>query len=806
MSSCRLPGSFIDTSENMDADDHGSLEAEAKRRRLRKGTHSCWACKRSKVRCTFASSTDVTCIICRRRGAKCISQELPEGHSQIEDTASRIVRVEALLNQLVKEVDHSSVAKGQSGVQSRSKDGRRPQSAASTPAASTLGSKPAQTPFIPLHDRPAQERVPGDSQDGGTSEYHLTPEFHTPYLQTPSPAKAIPSNSGKYEKVSQALLAGFPSQEDLDILVKVGSGITVFCHQVNVKLRSQLIREGLQDETKILEVRNSQTHPVLLAKQMLMFSSMLLHLPPNENIPGLSENHRIIMERLADTAISEVTTREELLGTMESLECILLEAFYHLNCGNMRRSLLTIRRAVVAAQLMGMNRLHQLPVKVLDPSTDIDPQVIWFRIVYMDRFLSLMLGLPQGHSDMSMGSNLALGSGEPSERLERLHTMILSRMLERNNLGLSESSIEMTHEIDADLINAAEGMPTRFWRPPNFAGLEKDSQEALWEIMRVKDQMFHYTMLNQLHLPFLLSCGAESKNEYAKTTCVNSSREILTRFIAFRAFNRISASCRLGDFLALVAGMTLIIAHLYSHRRKETNNLLSHQRLGDRATIEQALESMEGSSDLNDDKLAASCARLLQQLLHIEAEAAQGHNYSVQKVQQPGSDDEDGRNVLFITVPYFGTVRFTRDGIRLMETAKLSPRHMQELRDHVTIGGIGSVQVANHVPTNGFGHPPANSPEGFVDYVDSSNLPFPSHQRLAQLPATELYTIPDTAQLHSTIVGDGFMQQQDLFPGIAAGQADWVFQGFDTTFFDNLMGGESVQFSDGGIASNWDQN
>lgn len=76
--------------------------------------------------------------------------------------------------------------------------------------------------------------------------------------------------------------------------------------------------------------------------------------------------------------------------------------------------------------------------------------------------------------------------------------------------------------------------------------------------------------------------------------------------------------------------------------------------------------------------------------------------------------------------------------------------------------------------------------------MDSSNLPFPSHQRLAQLPATELYTIPDAAQLHSTIVGDGFMQQQDLFPGIAAGQADWVFQGFDTTFFDNLMGGESV--------------
>lgn len=494
------------------------------------------------------------------------------------------------------------------------------------------------------------------------------------------------------------------------------------------------------------------------------------------------------MERLADTAISEVTTREELLVTIESLECILLEAFYHLNCGNMRRSLLAFRRAVVAAQLMGMNRPYNLPVKVLGPNTDIDPQVMWFRIVYMDRFLSLMLGLPQGHSDISMSSDVALDSSEPSERLERLHTVILSRMLERNNLGLSQSAITMTLEIDADLLKAAEGMPAKFWGPPNFAGLEKDSQEALWESMRVKDQMFHYTMLNQLHLPFLFSYGAEPKNEYAKITCVNSSREILTQFVAFRAFNRFSASCRLADFLALVAGMTLILAHLYGHRQEETDNLLAHQRLGDCATMEQALEIMEVSSNINEDMLAARCARLLQQLLHIEADAAQGQNYSAQKVQWSESGHEDGRNVLFITLPYFGTVRFTRDGTRSMETAKALPCHTQEFIEHITIGGIGSVQVSNQVLTNDFGQPSANSPECLVDHVDSGNLSSQSHQRLTQPSAGELYTVSDATQLPSAISGDESMQQQDIYPGVATDKADWVFQGFDTTFFDNDNG------------------
>jgi hypothetical protein len=271
-----------------------------------------------------------------------------------------------------------------------------------------------------------------------------------PDLQTPSPARVVPPAAGKYEKVSQVLLVAFPSDNDLHILLKTVSGIKVFCHQVNVKLRSQLIRDGLQDESKIVEIRSLRAHPVLLAKEMLLFSSMLLHISSHTRIFGLSEHHRVVMERLADTAIDQVTTRGDLLGTIESLECVLLEAFYHLNCGNMRRSWLAFRRAMVAAQLMGIHRPCSLPVKTLDSSTDIDPQFMWFRIVYMDRFLSLMLGLPQGHCDMSMGSDTALTRGEPSERLERLHAIILSSILERNELGLFQRAAAMTLEIDTD--------------------------------------------------------------------------------------------------------------------------------------------------------------------------------------------------------------------------------------------------------------------------------------------------------------------------------------------------------------------
>lgn len=118
-------------------------EPEAKRRRLRKGTHSCWECKRRKVRCNFASPTDTICITCRRRGTKCVSQELPE--EVPADNADRIERVEALLSQLVKSIHHNNGAND--GSQTIS--GGQYNIAALAP--STTGSESAPS-FMPLHE------------------------------------------------------------------------------------------------------------------------------------------------------------------------------------------------------------------------------------------------------------------------------------------------------------------------------------------------------------------------------------------------------------------------------------------------------------------------------------------------------------------------------------------------------------------------------------------------------------------------------------------------------------------------------
>lgn len=66
--------------------------------------------------------------------------------------------------------------------------------------------------------------------------------------------------------------------------------------------------------------------------------------------------------------------------------------------------------------------------------------------------------------------------------------------------------------------------------------------------------------------------------------------------------------------------------------------------------------------------LAARCANLLQQLLNVETDAAQGQSYSAQKVQSAESYHEDQRTVLFISVPYVGIIRIALEGISSMDT------------------------------------------------------------------------------------------------------------------------------------------
>jgi len=81
----------------------GEAPAMPKRRKVRKGTQSCWECKRRKTRCTFAAPTGAVCDGCRSRRTKCIKQEFRDDAATASSKVDRISRVEILVEKLVQD-------------------------------------------------------------------------------------------------------------------------------------------------------------------------------------------------------------------------------------------------------------------------------------------------------------------------------------------------------------------------------------------------------------------------------------------------------------------------------------------------------------------------------------------------------------------------------------------------------------------------------------------------------------------------------------------------------------------------------
>ena len=84
-------------------------ELSDRRRKIRKGTRSCWPCKRRKVRCSFPSPQSRVCSNCQRRGSICVGQDVPEElitsePRQDEAIVDRLGRVEALVSNLAQRV------------------------------------------------------------------------------------------------------------------------------------------------------------------------------------------------------------------------------------------------------------------------------------------------------------------------------------------------------------------------------------------------------------------------------------------------------------------------------------------------------------------------------------------------------------------------------------------------------------------------------------------------------------------------------------------------------------------------------
>ncbi|OKL62328.1 hypothetical protein UA08_02282 [Talaromyces atroroseus] len=538
--------------------------AVPKRRKVRKGTQSCWECKRRKIRCTFATPTETICDGCRSRRTKCISQKFHDEAAQATRKVDRLSRMESLVEELV---NRSSV----------------------------------HTPGLLHQVRPDQNENIQSGEAVGPCDTDYEPPPSTIPGRIPDINSLLTSN---FDDISSALLC-IPSCSASDLL-------------------------------------------------------------------GQSLDYRAMMSRVFDTATRLVTSDDDLVHSLEGIECIMIESMYFNNAGNLRRAWLANRRAMVIAQMMRLHTGTSSPV-ILENETRnrIDPDCMWFRLVLSDRYLSLMLGLPQGSFENVFASPEAIDCCMAVERLERMVAVAAGLIIQRN--GTERTDLAATYKIDKMLQEAAASMPSQWWlMAPDLTACSGNHAKALEESIRLMNQFAYHHLLVQLHLPYMmLPSSLHPSYDYTKMTAANASRTIIAQFVSFRNFGLATAYCRGIDFVAFIASTTLCLAHIqarHQHESEENERFtgfqsIQHQRVSDRALLEQTLEIMEKMAQ-SRDVVAQKISNIIRPLLAIENNSFRGDCYHI--CASAGASRHDSQclgntseafRVLCIQIPYFGTIQ-----------------------------------------------------------------------------------------------------------------------------------------------------
>ncbi|PVI03859.1 hypothetical protein DM02DRAFT_669564 [Periconia macrospinosa] len=607
-----------------------------KKRKLRKGTHSCWECKRRKAKCVFTDSEDSVCVGCRNRGTVCVGQDEKalwvdqEGGGETKVANKRLERVEFMLETLLK--DRGLLPK-------------------------TSGNTERLLPELP-------NEVP--STNPVSDEAHNTSK-----IRDTNPT------------LSQTLYALLPSSQECLAVCEKAEFIPCFFQQLlnrNFLDVCNTFPELVLTKSKMAVFPAPNAHPIVLAQRLLILACISqISQYSSEDHSQLAGQWKKRAQTMTDTVIDLVTSKDHFVRNAEGLECLMLEATYHSNSGNIRRAFTTIRRAMALAQLFGIHRTeYQCPQQIDSQAPKFDAAYTWYRIVYLDRLYCLILGLPQGSSDIKFLNPPKKLKINFEEHLERQHCIIAAKILERNEVEPQNACV-LTGEIDKMLQSAATIPPSEWWLLPTFSTSLSQSQRFL-ATGRLAMQLFHFNLINQTHLPYIFhnihhNDGSSSPvpttattptHECSKNACATASREILSRYLLIRESSLVVHAYTFLDFFTLIAAMTLLVLHIDNHwlhrasqspHSRPSPHILSHMRPSDRAMLERLAHHMS----LKDTSTTSKGFKVLQELLAVEDETFRyGSVGSGVIVKDESEVDANAKERFFeIRMPWYGWLRLS---------------------------------------------------------------------------------------------------------------------------------------------------
>ena len=337
------------------------------------------------------------------------------------------------------------------------------------------------------------------------------------------------------------------------------------------------------------------------------------------------------VERCLKVVEELILSDDELVSTVDGIECLILRSKHSANDGRIRRSWIYYRRGLVFAQLLG---LHRRATNY--PQAEAQRrESVWKALYEGDRFVSLLLGLPyyvaKGHTDMDR----TVSQTGPSYFL-RL-SEIVGDVIDRNLDSSTQSNYLTTVKIEGDLINLANSMPSDWWH----TGISETEDLSSLLYHRLLPQFWHHQVRALLHLPFMLKANQDRQYEYNRVAALESARAMITCYQIFRPKQGYaSLVCKIVDFQVFTAAMLLVLnligfrgstaKHSEEDDDRDWDLLISTNRM-----LQQASEATDGV-------VASQATRALDMFTRVRNTECTGYLEATCK----------------IVIPYFGTIQF----------------------------------------------------------------------------------------------------------------------------------------------------
>lgn len=607
-----------------------------------------FAGRRRKKSCVPRPATPGTCEECFARGVQCRKQEVSIGAKRrpqvgTHDLQQRVTELETALSTISQKLDApSGTTEPDNGAENVLQ--HSPQR--------VLPSKPAipsdlnpetllkHAPVLSLFDNALLSRQPDDeTSDDFRRIRSLGPEVNKSTL--------------RLDNIRRTLLSLFPSEQRQEALLNASynwwSGWQNVYPQIFTHRPYSNVVEFIADLKGSNSVQNI-TKALLCLLVMMQEGSHSLN--TNHELTGAASENTHALGIINETVLND----DGLAGTIDGVECMILQSKYELNAGRIRKAWLTLRRGISLAQLSG---LHKRPMNPLDdPYLSCRRDSLWKALYWGDRFLSLMLGVPYGpseiHSDIGRDSEaFAKGIRTQDTGIHYFHRLanVVGHIIDRNQQLPSNNMLPLTFKIEAEMMELAASMTRDWWELGHEPVAAADHMYD-----QLMPQFWHHQARSLLHLPFMLKAATDRRFEYNKIAAVESAREMVVRYRVMRpALGFGSLVCKVIDFEVFTAAMILVL-NLLDHYRK--SEILDHSEADkDQDLISATADILRRASIETDGGVATQAARALEQFDNIK------------EINLPIGKSH-GKCTTKVVIPYFGTV-VIGPGTSLREQAEM---------------------------------------------------------------------------------------------------------------------------------------